>query len=215
MTRVSCSIIEDLLPLYCDNICSEESKQMVEGHLRDCEHCAQMLRDLRAESKISLQDKKINEQEGAVLGKMARSWKKSLLKSFVKGITVAAVIFCVAFVAYYGLSVYQGSMVIPEQVEATGYRVSDTQMTFKLQPVDGYCGGTIKSTVTENGNLYIAIYRSVIKEDLEIGESEIMNYGFNQAQKGYAAVYYGTPDNCKLLWEQGQTLPFADNEISE
>lgn len=36
------------------------------------------------------------------------------------------------------------------------------------------------------------------------------NYGFNQSAKNYIDVYYGTPDNCKLIWEQGDNLPIGD-----
>ena len=34
-----CGIIRDLLPLYIDNVCNEESKQAVENHLSECEKC--------------------------------------------------------------------------------------------------------------------------------------------------------------------------------
>lgn len=34
-----CGIIRDLLPLYIDEVCNEESKQAVEQHLSECEGC--------------------------------------------------------------------------------------------------------------------------------------------------------------------------------
>ena len=34
-----CGIIRDLLPLYIDDVCNEESKQAVENHLSECEKC--------------------------------------------------------------------------------------------------------------------------------------------------------------------------------
>ena len=37
MTKVSCDIIQDILPLYCDDVCSLDSKKMVEEHLQECE----------------------------------------------------------------------------------------------------------------------------------------------------------------------------------
>lgn len=37
--KIPCGIIRDLLPLYHDNVCSEESKDMVEEHLSECEDC--------------------------------------------------------------------------------------------------------------------------------------------------------------------------------
>ena len=34
-----CNMIKDLLPLYVDNVCSEESKEIVEQHLSKCSDC--------------------------------------------------------------------------------------------------------------------------------------------------------------------------------
>ena len=34
-----CGIIRDLLPLYIDDVCNEESRQAVENHLLECEKC--------------------------------------------------------------------------------------------------------------------------------------------------------------------------------
>ena len=38
-----CKIVEDLLPLYHDGVCSDESRQMVDEHLAQCENCRKML----------------------------------------------------------------------------------------------------------------------------------------------------------------------------
>src|SRR5690554_1532804 len=37
--KVKCAVIEDLLPLYIDEVCSQESKRIVEEHLSECHHC--------------------------------------------------------------------------------------------------------------------------------------------------------------------------------
>lgn len=39
MSKIPCDVIKDLLPLYEDNVCSENSKDMVEDHLAECESC--------------------------------------------------------------------------------------------------------------------------------------------------------------------------------
>ena len=33
---VDCNIIHDLLPLYADDVCSEESRALVEEHSKSC-----------------------------------------------------------------------------------------------------------------------------------------------------------------------------------
>ena len=35
--KISCDMIQDLLPLYHDGVCSEESKKIIEEHLQICE----------------------------------------------------------------------------------------------------------------------------------------------------------------------------------
>lgn len=42
-----CNVIKDLLPLYADDVCSEDSREMVDEHLASCEDCRQELEDYR------------------------------------------------------------------------------------------------------------------------------------------------------------------------
>lgn len=41
---ISCDVIQDLLPLYADKQASNDTKKMVQDHLKDCEACAAMAR---------------------------------------------------------------------------------------------------------------------------------------------------------------------------
>ncbi len=45
---VTCEIIEDLLPLYVDHICSDQSKRAVEEHLQKCEKCRKLIEGTQA-----------------------------------------------------------------------------------------------------------------------------------------------------------------------
>ncbi len=210
MTKVSCDIIQDMLPLYCDDVCSADSRKMIEEHLPECEVCSNMLHQLKSEYTVSIKERKENKEGSAVLGKMAHSWKHSLLKSFLIGISIATIVLSVVFGTYYALFEYQGSMVSPEQVSISAYKLSDTQISIRMELHDGYCGGSMETYVDNYGNLYISVQRTIIKDKLTDMESEIMVYGFNQSTKNYIAIYYGTPDNCKLIWEQGDNLPIGD-----
>ena len=35
--KLSCDVINDLLPLYHDEVCSEATKKIVEEHLKECQ----------------------------------------------------------------------------------------------------------------------------------------------------------------------------------
>ena len=45
---MECAIIEDLLPLYAENICSPQSRAAVEAHLAECESCRRSLKELNS-----------------------------------------------------------------------------------------------------------------------------------------------------------------------
>lgn len=45
--KLTCEIVEDLLPLYEDGVCSRQSKDAVEAHLRKCERCRKLLEKTR------------------------------------------------------------------------------------------------------------------------------------------------------------------------
>ncbi|MBQ4529800.1 MAG: zf-HC2 domain-containing protein [Lachnospiraceae bacterium] len=44
----TCEIVQDLLPLYIDEACSEESKKVVEGHVEECSKCHKYIEQLKS-----------------------------------------------------------------------------------------------------------------------------------------------------------------------
>ena len=84
---MNCKIVQDLLPLYHDGVCSEESRAAVEAHLAGCESCRRTLTDMNAplpeaEGKRS--------EDGAAVQRIAGEWRRGKWKSWLKGAAVAA-----------------------------------------------------------------------------------------------------------------------------
>lgn len=67
--KYSCEMIRDLLALYMDDVCSEESKKAVKEHLQECEDCRRMLQDM-SEEQTEIPTEPVSEQ--AVLKSTAR-----------------------------------------------------------------------------------------------------------------------------------------------
>ena len=44
--KFSCGVVRDLLPLYRDNVCSEDSRRVVEEHLAMCSECPKILEQM-------------------------------------------------------------------------------------------------------------------------------------------------------------------------
>ena len=49
---MKCEIILDLLPMYCDGLCSEASKQDIESHVAQCEGCRAFLAEMKEEAPV-------------------------------------------------------------------------------------------------------------------------------------------------------------------
>ena len=45
--KLPCDVVQDLLPLYVDGVCSADSRQLVEAHLAECDDCRRVLADLQ------------------------------------------------------------------------------------------------------------------------------------------------------------------------
>ena len=37
MEKINCNVIQDILPLYIDDVVSDDTKELVEEHLQNCE----------------------------------------------------------------------------------------------------------------------------------------------------------------------------------
>ena len=53
-TDETCNIVQDLLPLYYDDVCSPSSKRLVEKHLKTCEKCQNTYNELKNDSIDSM-----------------------------------------------------------------------------------------------------------------------------------------------------------------
>jgi len=82
--KISCNIIMDLLPLYHDGICNESSKEVVEGHLRECDKCREMLERIR---NNTVDNFLVNERNN-VVRQHAQAVRR---KSLIVGVSIASV----------------------------------------------------------------------------------------------------------------------------
>lgn len=88
---MDCKIIQDLLPLYADGCCSDETRRAVEAHLKNCAVCremlAQMQRDLPA-PEIPAAEEADAQAMKTGMKKIRRRWITSLLAMVVLIIAV-------------------------------------------------------------------------------------------------------------------------------
>lgn len=88
-----CNIVSDLIPLYCDNMCSEDSRAAVQEHTAECEKCRRLLESCSAELKNVSQKTDIRSRK--IIGRVRR---KFLVTAVVSSV---AVLFAVLFGIYH------------------------------------------------------------------------------------------------------------------
>lgn len=75
MKNLPCNIIEDLLPLYIDSVCSDETNELIESHIENCEDCQHKLELMRANLPEAYIEE--NLEDSKMLNKLSDTWIKN------------------------------------------------------------------------------------------------------------------------------------------
>ena len=91
--KISCNIIEDLLPLYVDDMVSEDSRQLVEEHLKECPSCRKMQEEMMKENYLTAVKKdndsaQANKTEAEPLKKIRRKIRKKRIASVLLAVVL-------------------------------------------------------------------------------------------------------------------------------
>ena len=89
---MNCDIIKDLLPLYCDGVCSEETSRAVEEHLTTCPVCRALLDEMQREPVMPELIQTQAKQEAKVLQGVKRKFS---LRRRLSVLAVALVDYCI------------------------------------------------------------------------------------------------------------------------
>ena len=93
--KITCNIIEDLLPLYVDDMVSEDSRKLVEEHLKGCPACRKMQEEMMRENRLTAVRKddnsvQINKTEAEPLKKIRRRIRKKRILSVILAVVLVA-----------------------------------------------------------------------------------------------------------------------------
>ncbi|MCD7785529.1 MAG: zf-HC2 domain-containing protein [Oscillospiraceae bacterium] len=102
-----CSVVRDLLPLYYENMISEETAEFIKEHLMNCPDCASELEKLKAEKKIDKTSLAERTEDAEVIAGMKKKIRKR------KWTVVTVIVACVLIVCIliYQFPVYRLLMV--------------------------------------------------------------------------------------------------------
>ena len=195
--KVSCRIIEDLLPLYVDDVCSAESRKLVNEHLSECPRCLEKLKAMQEGTEIRADIKPLKN--------VGRWLQKLRLKSLIKGIVNGVLFMAIVVFGYFFLTEMTIMKVPAEKVTVSDVcMLSDGNIAFHMYIDDKYDLNAIGADIDKDGNMYITPQRSIIE-----------NKQLSGFDSGLFNMYYGV-DIHEFDPETGRdTNPYLDFFFTE
>ncbi|QUG43647.1 zf-HC2 domain-containing protein [Psychrobacillus sp. INOP01] len=204
MKEIKCTIIQDLLPLYVDDVVSEDTKELVRQHLQTCQACQKEHQQMTQTLYIPIENKV------TLFEKVNKKWNRKKI-ILIGGSIFTTLFLCLAvfsYVFYYQKMIpYSNDLfVIKEQDDQTlfaeyfGKSHAGTHMTHPMKvEIDGemknislvYYVETIANSPTRN----------FLREDESIGPEQFTL----PDSKTVDAVYYGKFDLEKVIITKEQT----------
>lgn len=194
--KYPCSLIQDLLPLYHDGVCSEESSHIIENHLSECSSCKNYYNSLREADKTipAPQSVELEMKKAASF----RTVKRNIRKKQMFVVVLAFAIF--AALAFSVIGFLKESEQVIAYKDNISVSMVDDSLIGRLQGNQANYM-KIKRTEIESNNqmsTYLFFYLSGTKWDnLTTTDNVFSEYELSAADKGAKdidKVFYYTGD---------------------
>ena len=183
--KKECSIIRDMLPLYFENMVSEDTAEFVKKHIENCPDCAAELKAMKTGKEISEAEPSKRESDAKVITAV----KKKIAKKIVK--TVAVV--CLAFAGLLSaVLLYTG----------IGHPVTRDNISLSTKTESGY-NYIILETEAGKSLFFDSKTEDIVNDKNEICGQRItlynLQYHNNFSQKNNL-ISWGSPTNTKAKY---------------
>ncbi|MBQ4090010.1 MAG: zf-HC2 domain-containing protein, partial [Clostridia bacterium] len=190
--KISCNIIEDLLPLYIDDVCSAASRKLVNDHLIECPKCLEKLK--------SMQDNMNVKADIRPLKNVGRWLERLRLKALIKGVVNGVLFMAIVIFGYFFLTEMTIMNVPADRVTVSDVcMLSDGNIAFHMYIDDKYDLNAIGADIDKEGNMYITPKRSIIE-----------NRRVKDFDMGLFNMYYGVDIHECILEDDYTNNPYLD-----
>ena len=101
--KQECSIVQDLLPLYVENMVNADTAAFIRAHIETCPGCAAALAAMQGDKEAETAEARRRENDAQVIAAMRKKVARRVFRS-VAAVAAAAAIVCGAVLAYVGVS---------------------------------------------------------------------------------------------------------------
>lgn len=203
-----CEMIQDLLPLYLDGVCSEESKKAIEQHLAECSVCKAFYTAMEETEETQIQAHNPDRERQKAVSFHAVK-KRIFRKQLLTAVAAVLILMAIAFAAVGILKnttrivAYEGNISVSMVDDNLVGRLQGSRENYvKIKRITGMVKGQEKN--------YLFFYVSDTAWDAITTDSEVFSeYTLCPADKGAGqidAVYYFTGDYTGMETMTGEEL---------
>ena len=152
--KYQCDIIKDLLPLYHDEVCSNESRIVVQEHLSECEACSEYLDNLNSADIMTAAEKNEEREKASMLnGLKIKLFRKKVMVSVISVLCAIALMFgAFSFISLYETPVKYSDGLVKVEMAYDGV------IDVFYQGRDYHCVYGMTKRLTKNGETIDVAY---------------------------------------------------------
>lgn len=181
-----CKIVQDLLPNYIEKLTKEETNKYIEEHLKDCDECKKVLKNMKKELKAD--SEKRDQREVKYIKKFSNKLKT------LKVIIVIVLVIALAVMTYYYFYMKDG------YVKAT------TQMIEMV--LEGMYPDTFYATIEEISDPGVYGIKTIKIKGLNINDIN------HRGEYYFDVPLDNIPDNFKINWN-GADIDFEQLKVGQ
>jgi hypothetical protein len=183
MSKINCSLIKDLLPLYIDELCSNESTEIIKNHLEVCEECNKEYKQLKNEPIL----KEVNDNSSELIKGVGNMFKKDKKKAVLKTLAIIlAIVIVISIVAFFKVPPY----IAQKGFQDSGVSYPDSYQEWEI------CKASEKNFTHEAVDLLI---NEEYGEYEVVDENGVLQFKFADGKKIF--VFYKGYDNIPTFEE--------------
>jgi len=171
--NTKCSVIEDMIPLYKEGLCSKDTAEMVREHIEECENCRKLCEELAEPHENK--DTTVPD-ESKVFRKVNRKMKRSKLKIAILSVILLAVLGSLGLLTIGQITRADGLISFETLVQSVEtYRIAKMVANGDM---DEYA-----DSISFGGNIDANLNIRINMEEIRDNNKQALNNAFNKYMK--------------------------------
>ena len=210
MDQLDHDIVQDLLPLYHDGVCSDKSRAAVEEHLKTCEDCRAALTAMDAPLP---EVEKAADDAAVAVKKISGEWKRGKRRAHIIGVIVAVVVCAAAAVGIWTLTTWTCIPMDGGDYTLDVYRLKSGGVGVHWDFREGRETWYALTFREEADGLHYYLERPILRVELFDFDSnynrggDAMFESWSDDAMETEAIYFGLGEDAVLLWKEAVFWP--------